>query len=539
MSELRLDVFLLSEPQANVTVATLVQNLAIAFKKDAQIIEKMLARSRCLIKADVEPALAEKYRAIIHKAGGTCELKESIQLPAPTGTTQENQQNTRQNAPLQSSQGLANHPVAQENMSSQAQSGSLGTNTNPGDKKAELFCYKCGASINPQLSKCPRCLAPQIVSEQKYKLTAGMLAFFLGGFGIHRFYLGQWWGIFYLIFWGTAIPSIVSVIEAFVFWLTPQKKWDLKYGQVPKSGSTLIIIIVAVVLFVALVGILAAIALPAYSDYTVRAKIQGAMPLVNDTRDKVSAYIKRTKQFPKNNAGAELSENINSALIASIKLQEGANIEVTFNINSLKENNTLILSPSEKNGEVIWACNGGTLKDRFREVKCRGGELGSKAEHSTNNAPFSATKTVLSKDKHLSIEVPNSWTENNTLLPSALLGVANTSEEMYMVILSESKIDFDKKFSLAQYTKLIQTSMKREVTNSEVAGEIMPVTVNNAPAQQFSLNGSIDGVRVGYIVTCIETESSYYRIVTWTLLSRLDRNKSILINASNSIKFKD
>lgn len=74
MHESRLDVFLLGQPQVNVTLPTLVQNLALAFKKDTALIEKMLSRSRCLIKADVEPALAEKYRKIIHEAGGHVNL---------------------------------------------------------------------------------------------------------------------------------------------------------------------------------------------------------------------------------------------------------------------------------------------------------------------------------------------------------------------------------------------------------------------------------------------------------------------------------
>ena len=48
----------------------------------------------------------------------------------------------------------------------------------------------------------------------KNKLVAGLLGIFLGGLGIHKFYLGQiGWGIAYLVFCWTGIPAIVGFIE--------------------------------------------------------------------------------------------------------------------------------------------------------------------------------------------------------------------------------------------------------------------------------------------------------------------------------------
>ena len=58
-----------------------------------------------------------------------------------------------------------------------------------GDK----FCSNCGREINPGAAICTNCGAAvkaQPIGEQKSKLVAVLLAFFLGGFGIHDFYLG-------------------------------------------------------------------------------------------------------------------------------------------------------------------------------------------------------------------------------------------------------------------------------------------------------------------------------------------------------------
>ncbi|WP_371376782.1 TM2 domain-containing protein [Thalassotalea aquiviva] len=54
----------------------------------------------------------------------------------------------------------------------------------------------------------------------KSKFTAAILAFCLGGIGIHKFYLGSWgWGLIHLFFFWTWIPAIVSFIE-FIRYLT-------------------------------------------------------------------------------------------------------------------------------------------------------------------------------------------------------------------------------------------------------------------------------------------------------------------------------
>ncbi|MBQ4064746.1 MAG: TIR domain-containing protein [Clostridia bacterium] len=60
---------------------------------------------------------------------------------------------------------------------------------------------------------------------KKSRLTAFLLALLLGTFGIHKFYLRQTvWGVLYLVFCFTYIPSIVSIIEAFVILFSSEAK---------------------------------------------------------------------------------------------------------------------------------------------------------------------------------------------------------------------------------------------------------------------------------------------------------------------------
>ena len=80
------------------------------------------------------------------------------------------------------------------------------------------------------------------------KDLAGFFAFFLGIFGVHRFYLGQWWrgAAQFVGFWalvailaeeGPEMPLpfvlvgliLAPIITAIVFWATPYERWAAKY----------------------------------------------------------------------------------------------------------------------------------------------------------------------------------------------------------------------------------------------------------------------------------------------------------------------
>ncbi|PTT42909.1 TM2 domain-containing protein [Chryseobacterium sp. IT-36CA2] len=65
----------------------------------------------------------------------------------------------------------------------------------------------------------------------KSKSTAALLAFFLGGLGIHRFYLGQnGMGILYLVFCWTFIPALVAFFDFFVLIFMSENRFNCKYN---------------------------------------------------------------------------------------------------------------------------------------------------------------------------------------------------------------------------------------------------------------------------------------------------------------------
>lgn len=66
----------------------------------------------------------------------------------------------------------------------------------------------------------------------KSKVAAGVLAILLGGFGIHKFYLGKWiQGIIYLIFFWTYVPAIIGLIEGIIYLLSNEENFARKYDK--------------------------------------------------------------------------------------------------------------------------------------------------------------------------------------------------------------------------------------------------------------------------------------------------------------------
>ncbi len=77
----------------------------------------------------------------------------------------------------------------------------------------------------------------------KDRITALLVCFFLGGFGIHKFYLGKnTEGIIYLIFSWTFIPSIFSFFEFLGLCFMSDREFNARFnydhpGAIPQGGG--------------------------------------------------------------------------------------------------------------------------------------------------------------------------------------------------------------------------------------------------------------------------------------------------------------
>lgn len=97
---------------------------------------------------------------------------------------------------------------------------------------ASKYCSGCGVKIHLTARQCPRCGAHQAGSgSQRSRVTAALFAIFLGGLGVHKFYLGRpGMGVLYLLFCWTFIPALVGFIEGLVMLASDDASFAATYG---------------------------------------------------------------------------------------------------------------------------------------------------------------------------------------------------------------------------------------------------------------------------------------------------------------------
>lgn len=240
-----------------------------------------------------------------------------------------------------------------------------------------VYCRGCGKEIHKTAPACPACGARQVASRknQKSKVVAGVLALLLGAFGVHRFYLGKWWGIFYLLFFWTWIPGLIAFIEGIVFLCTNDERWDEVHNEgVPSStggGAVAVAIVVGAIGFIAIIGILAAIAIPAYQDYTVRAKTADAVRSATAAANAVGAYVERNRSVPESVQEAGFTDPL-SRYVKGIAVNKRTGVLTITMTGSPVDGKSFLFVPAPGADKgITWRCAPADLPAKWLPQACR------------------------------------------------------------------------------------------------------------------------------------------------------------------------
>lgn len=141
--------------------------------------------------------------------------------------------------------------------------------------------------------------------------------------------------------------------------------------------------------------------------------------------------------------------------------------------------------------------------------------------------------TLDGSDGKTSMTLPAGWQDMPGLNPEASIQAAKVtmSDENYLLVISEGKADFSDDTALEDYMSLIKdTQMQQAVANANFT-EPEATTINGNSAYQFEVRGEVEKVKIGYLVTLVESADDFHQVIFWTTDQKLDTNKQAMQEA--------
>ena len=139
--------------------------------------------------------------------------------------------------------------------------------------------------------------------------------------------------------------------------------------------------LIELMIVIAILGILLAIAIPAYQDYTVRSRVAEGLHLAAVAKLAVSETRLSENRWPNSNAQAGSYRTVQSTYVTAVEVGTGGVITVRYhNTPALLEAavSTLVITPSYLGTSVHWDCNGhdgfsarGDIPSKFLPASCR------------------------------------------------------------------------------------------------------------------------------------------------------------------------
>lgn len=244
-----------------------------------------------------------------------------------------------------------------------------------------IFCRGCGKQIHESAAMCPHCGAPNPLFQSQSKSgtnESSQLPDGVAGWSWGAFLLNWIWAIANKTWIGLlCLVPVVGFVMAFVLgfkgreWAWKNTKWrDLEhFNRVQRLWSMWSLIIIGVS---TVIGVVAAIALPAYQDYVARALVTDAMQRLNTCREPESIAFLKTKKWANDNLYFTCAKDLPKSIRGYGKATGPEAIEITFFLTNraFGDGSISLYGQASADGQIVWTCVTPNILQKYLGNSC-------------------------------------------------------------------------------------------------------------------------------------------------------------------------
>lgn len=150
----------------------------------------------------------------------------------------------------------------------------------------------------------------------------------------------------------------------------------------------------------------------------------------------------------------------------------------------------------------------------------------------------STEEQKVSYNNEFSLTIPASLTKTSNLNDVAELQYQDIWQELYVIVIQESKTELDSVFRLNDMSEYVSmdvdgyhgliTSNFKEVIKDCNFSESKDTVINNMKSKIQSLEGSVDNLNAYYNLGIFESEHNFYQVLTWTLADSKNKHQAAM-----------
>ncbi|HOF33925.1 MAG TPA: hypothetical protein PK624_08970 [Spirochaetota bacterium] len=130
-------------------------------------------------------------------------------------------------------------------------------------------------------------------------------------------------------------------------------------------------------------------------------------------------------------------------------------------------------------------------------------------------------KVLKDEGNNFQISAPGSWSVMNDLNDEADIQAGSNLSGKYVMVFVEAKEDFDNIKNVDGYAELIKKNMNSTVTNMTYENHD-ELALDGMKAKSIILSGSVDGIKVRYFITFVESDKHFVQVIFYSLQSKFD-----------------